>query len=210
MYQILPGVLEKDWEAVKHKLKQIKTFTNIVHVDIIDGKFVNNKTFLDPAPFKEYSQRIFLEVHLMVEDPAAYIEQFADAGFRRFLGHIERMPDQLEFVELAKKYGEAGLALDGPTHINHIKVPFEDLDSILIYTSDRVGFSGPPLLDDRLDKIRHLKKLTNIPIEADGGINNKSIERAKAAGASRFVATSFIWNSENPAEKFQTLNELIK
>jgi ribulose-phosphate 3-epimerase len=153
---------------------------------------------------------IFLEVHLMVEEPADYVEQFAAAGFKRFLGHVEHMNSQKEFVELARKYGEAGLALDGPTHINQIKVPFEDLDSILIYTSSKVGFSGPPLMDDRLDKIRHLKKLTNIPIEADGGINIKTIERAKAAGASRFVATSFIWSSENPSDKFTVLENILK
>ena len=209
MNQIIPGILEKDWDSIEEKLKHILTFTNIAHIDIIDGKFVNNKTFLDPAPFKKYSDRIFLEVHLMVEEPADYVEQFAAAGFRRFLGHIEHMSSQAEFVELAKKCGEVGLALDGPTHINRIKVPFEDLDSILIYTSNQVGFSGPPLMDDRLDKIRHLRKLTNIPIEADGGINDRTIIRAKAAGASRFVSTGFIWNSENPAEKFHTLSQTL-
>ena len=209
MYQIIPGILEKDWDSIEAKLNQILTFTNVAHIDIIDGKFVNNKTFLDPKPFKKYADRIFLEVHMMVEEPADYIGAFAGAGFRRFIGHVEKMSDQKEFVELAKKFGEAALALDGPTHIKHIKVPFEELDSILIYTSHRVGFSGPPRMDDRLDKVRHLKKLTNVPIEVDGGINNKTIERAKTTGASRFVATSAIWNSENPSERFKLLNEFI-
>lgn len=210
MYQILPGVLEKDWGSIEQKLKQVKTFTNVVHIDVIDGKFVNNKTFLDPSPFKEFSRHLFLEVHLMVENPLDYVEEFSNAGFRRFIGHVEKMSSQEEFVREVKLVGEVGLALDGPTHINQIKVPFEDLDCLLIYTSNKVGFSGPPLMDDRLDKIRHLRKLTNIPIEADGGINNKTIERAKAAGAHRFVTTSFIWNSENPKEKFETLQDLIR
>ena len=60
-------------------------------------------------------------------------------------------------------------------------------------------------MDDRLDKIRHLKRLTNIPIEVDGGINDKTIERAKNAGADRFVATNHIWQFHNPAEKYSTL-----
>jgi ribulose-phosphate 3-epimerase len=119
------------------------------------------------------------------------------------------MSSQKDFVEEAKKYGEAGLALDGPTHINSIKVPFEHLDAILIYTSNRVGFSGPPLMEDRLDKVRHLKKLTNIPIEVDGGINNRTIMRAKDAGATRFIATSFISTSENPANKYNELMGLL-
>lgn len=207
--QIIPGILEHDWNSIESKLEQTQTFTNTVHIDIIDGKFVNNRTFLDPEPFRKYSDRIFLELHMMVIDPAELIEQWARAGFRRFLGHVEHMISQKEFVEEAKRYGEVGLALDGPTHINAIKIPFEQVDSILVYTSNRVGFSGPPLMDGRLDKVRHLRKLTNIPIEVDGGINDRNIVRARDAGATRFVATSHIWHSENPVDQFKGLTELI-
>lgn len=209
MYQIIPGILERDWSEIEKKLDQIKTFTNIAHIDIIDGKFVNNRTFIDPEPFRKYAAELFLELHMMVIDPVKFVEQWAVAGFKRFLGHVEHMTSQKEFVEEAKKYGEAGLALDGPTHIASVKVPFETFDSILIYTSNLVGFSGPHLMDDRLDKVRHLKKLTNIPIEVDGGINDRTIIRAKEAGATRFVSTSSFWQSENPGEQFKKLSELI-
>ena len=217
--QIIPGILEKDWSAVESKLEQIKTFTNTAHIDIIDGKFVNNKTFLDPEPFRKYAAELFLELHMMVIDPVEFVEQWAAAGFKRFLGHAEHMTSQKEFVEEAKKYGEVGLALDGPTHISQIKVPFEQLDSILVYTSNRVGFSGPSMMDDRLDKVRHLRRLTNmlalrspatnVPIEVDGGINDKTILRAKDAGATRFVSTSYIWQSQTCAEQYKKLIEAI-
>lgn len=207
--QIVPGILESDWDSIEQKLSQIKIFTNAAHIDIIDGKFVNNRTFLDPEPFKKYSDELFLELHMMVIDPIELVEPWARAGFRRFLGHVEHMTSQKEFVEEAKKYGEAGLALDGPTHINAIKIPFEQLDAILIYTSNRVGFSGPPFMDDRLDKVRHLRRLTSIPIEVDGGITEKTILRARDAGAARFVSTNFLWNSENPTEQFKNLSESI-
>lgn len=208
MLQIIPGILEKDWSEIEQKLKQIKTFTNTAHVDIIDGKFVNNKTFLDPEPFKSYSNQLFLELHMMVEDPVNFIEPWGKAGFRRFLGHVEHMSSQKEFIEQAKKYGEAGLALDGPTHISAIKVPFETLDAILVYTSSRAGFSGSPLMEDRLDKVRHLRKLTNIPIEVDGGINDKTIVRAKESGAKRFVSTSYLFGG-NTGEQFLNLTKAI-
>lgn len=209
MYQVIPGILETEWSEIEEKLQQIKTFTNTVHVDIIDGKFVENKTFLDPEPFRAYSKDLFLELHMMVEEPINLLPEWGNAGFKRFLGHIEHMHSQSEFITEAKKYGEVGLALDGPTHINHIKVPFEQLDSLLIYTSNKVGFAGPPMMDDRLDKIRHLKKLTNIPIEADGGVNDKTILKAKAAGATRFVSTSCIWNASNPSHQYHNLKDLI-
>ena len=208
--QIIPGVLEKDWNNIEQKLELISSFANSVHIDIIDGEFVNNKTFLDPAPFKNYSGKLFMELHMMVVDPESYIEKWAHVGVRRFLGHVEHMTSQPSFIKTAKKYGEAGFALDGPTHISAIKVPFQDLNSILVYTSHRVGFSGPPLMDDRLDKVKHLKKLTSVPIEVDGGINDKSILKAKEAGATRFIATSFITGSQNPKEQFNKLNELIR
>ncbi len=207
--QVIPGVLETDWSSIEQKLKQIKTFANTVHVDIIDGKFVNNKTFLDPEPFKKYSSNLFLELHMMIVEPIELVESFGKAGFKRFLGHVEHMTSQKQFTQEAKKYGEVGLALDGPTPISAIKIPFEKLDSILIYASNRVGYSGPPMMEERLDKIRNLRKLTNIPIEADGGVNNKTIEKAKAAGATRFVSTSCIWNAPKPAEQFAKLHNLI-
>jgi ribulose-phosphate 3-epimerase len=207
---ILPGILEIEWSEIEKKLDKLKTFTNIAHIDIIDGKFVDNKTFLNPEPFKKYSSDIFLELHMMVENPINLLDKWGSAGFKRFIGHIEHMDSQNEFLTEAKKWGEAGLALDGPTPVSAITASFDQIDSILIYTSTKVGFSGPPLMDERLDKIRHLKKLTNIPIEADGGINDKTIERAKAAGASRFVSTSCIWNAPSPSEKYRNLQDIIR
>lgn len=206
--KVIPGVLEKEWSEIEKMLESAKTFTDTVHVDIIDGQFVGNTTFLDPEPFKKYSSDLFLELHMMVVNPITLIEPYAKAGFKRFLGHVEHMPNQQDFLNIAKQYGEAGLALDGPTNLEAIDVPFESLDSILIYTSDRVGFSGPKLLPERFEKIKELKQKTNIPVEVDGGINDTTIFLAKEAGATHFVSTSFIWN-ENPMENFNKLNQIL-
>ncbi len=207
--KIIPGILEHGWPEIEGRLIQAKGFTDTLHIDIIDGKFVNNKTFMNPEPFRHYSNDFFLELHMMVEEPINLLQDWANAGFKRFLGHIEHMSSQKEFIAEAKKYGEAGLALDGPTHISELKVPFESFDSMLIYTSNRVGFSGPPMMEDRLDKIRHLRKLTDISIEVDGGVNDKTILKAKEAGANCFVSTSYIFHSENPKERLQQLDGLI-
>ena len=92
-----------------------------------------------------------------------------------------------------------------------LKAVDEKYNLVIHSVNDWPGFKNvrPPMMDDRLDKIRHLKKLTNIPIEADGGINEKTISKAKDAGATRFVSTSSIWNSENPPEKFRELSQLL-
>lgn len=208
--EIIPGILEKEWSEIEKKLELAKSFAKTVHIDIIDGKFVDNKTFLDPEPFKKYADVFLLELHMMVDDPIMYLDKWAAVGFKRFLGHIEKMPDQVAFVAKGQMLGEVGLAIDGPTSLDDIKVSLDDLDSILIYTSEKVGFSGPPLLDERLEKIKQIREQTGIPIEVDGGINHKSIKKALDSGATRFISTSHIFKSENPEKTFHHLQKLLQ
>ena len=206
--QILPGILEKDWDSIKTKIELAKTFTNTLHIDIIDGKFANNTTFLDPEPFIQYSNELFLELHMMVENPIQYIEPFAKAGFKRFIGHVEKMPDQEEFVKVAKQYGEVGLAVDGDSNLDQLKIDLNKLDCVLIMTIN-AGFSGQEFDPVKLEKVQTLKQMNkNLVIEIDGGINDQTIRLAKEAGANRFVSTSFLFNSENPASAFQALKDL--
>src|SRR5689334_22078813 len=107
--EILPGILEKEWNAIESKIHTIKPFSNTIHVDLLDGKFAPNTTLLDPTPFKKYSNDFTLELHMMVDNPIQYLKPFADAGFKRFVGHVEKMPDQVAFVAEAQLYGEVGL-----------------------------------------------------------------------------------------------------
>lgn len=206
--EVIPGILERNWDDIQHKLETVRPFAKTVHIDIIDGVFVDNKTFLDPEPFSEYKDIFLLELHMMVKNPIQYLEPFAKVGFKRFIGHIEMMPDQQEFVQEARKFGEAGLALDGPTELERLQIPAEELDSILVFTAERVGFSGATLLPERLDKIRTLAG--SAPIEVDGGINAETILRARESGATRFAATSAIFRHSNPLEAFNTLTSLLR
>lgn len=210
MYEIVPGILEKTWEEVEAKIKLLSPFANSLHIDIIDNKFAPNLTFLDPKPFVKYKDQFFLEVHMMVEEPIKYLQPFADAGFKRFIGHIEKMSDQAEFVALGQILGEVGLALDGPTPISSIKVPYDDLDVVHCYISEKIGFAGPPMLPERLEKVKSIRAMTTIPIEVDGGIKDTTIKLAKEAGATRFVSTSFISGSKSPFQAYKLLGEIIR
>lgn len=206
MYEIVPGILEKEWSEVEKKIALLTPFAKALHVDIIDNKFAPNLTILDPSPFAAYKDQFLLEVHLMVVEPINYLKPFAQAGFKRFLGHVEQMSDQEEFVAQGQILGEVGLALDGPTTIDAIKVPYADLDVVHFYISDRVGFAGPPMMPERLERIRELRQAQpSIPIEVDGGIKDHTIKAAKDAGATRFVATSFISQAQNPKAAYLSL-----
>ncbi len=207
-HHIVPGILEKDWQEIEKKIEIIKTFSNKIHIDFIDGKFVQNLTFLDPTPFSKYSNELYLEAHLMVEEPINCLNSFAKAGFKKFIGHVEKMGSQEEFVTQGELLGEVGLALDFPTPIEAIKVPFDDLDFVLLMTVS-AGFSNQTFDQSSVQKIKDLRSKTTIPIEVDGGINDQTIVQCKEAGANIFVSTSYILGSTNPFEQFNKLKSLV-
>src|SRR5581483_7937431 len=111
--------------------------------------------------------------HFMVENPIESIEQWAAAGFKRFIGQIEHMENQQAFVEKAKQYGEAGVAIDGPTSIEDLDLETSP-DCILVMTI-RAGFSGQEFQEQQLEKIRFVRKNFDCPIEVDGGINSETL-----------------------------------
>jgi ribulose-phosphate 3-epimerase len=209
MFEILPGILEEDWKEIERKLEIYRPFAKRIHVDFLDRKFAPNTTFLDPAPFAKYAQDFIFEAHMMLEDPINYLKPFADAGFQRFIGHVEKMPDQVAFVAAGELLGEVGLGIDADTPLDAIKVSLEDLDTILIMTV-KAGFSGQQFMEQNLDKVKQLVKKTTIPIEVDGGVNESTIKVGCAAGASRFVATSFLFGAETPEKQYQLLKECTR
>ena len=83
MFEVIPGILEKDWSEIERKIEIVKPFISTIHIDIIDGKFAPNTTFIDPLPFKKFTlplsgQALFFELHMMVDNPIAYLKPFAD------------------------------------------------------------------------------------------------------------------------------------
>lgn len=210
MLEVVPGILEKSWEEVEQKIALLSPFAKILHIDIADGILANNTTFLDAAPFAKYKDKFFLEVHMMVENPIDYVDDYVDAGFKRLLGHIEGMEDPYEFIERGHELEvEVGLALDGPTPVEELFDFVDDVDCFHCYVSEKMGFAGPPMMPERLEKVKALRQRTNLPIEVDGGVKDTTIKLAKAAGATRFVATSFISAAPNPHRAYLTLQQAI-
>ncbi len=203
---IIPTILEKTWEDVEAKFKIYEKFAKVVHVDFIDGKFEKNLTFLNPIPFSKYSSYFELEAHLMVEEPINYLEGLSKAGFRRFLGHVEKMSDQVEFVAKGQSLGVVGLALDIATPVSDIRVPYEDLDQILLM-SIVAGASGRPFDQRVLPKIKAIKDQGFANIQIDGGVNDQTLLLLKNAGASIFCVNSFLFKGE-PEKQFRILEAL--
>jgi ribulose-phosphate 3-epimerase len=207
MNEVIPGILEKDFKEIEKKLQIVKPFSRRVHIDILDGKFTDSISFLDPTPFSKYKDDFFMEAHFMVDDPASLVKPFGLAGFKRFLGHIEKMKNIEEFVAEGQIFGEVGLALDFQTPISSINIPLDDLDCILLM-GVKAGKSGQNFMPEVLEKVRELRKKSNIAIEIDGGINEETIISAKQEGVERFVATSYIFNSDDPMAAYERLLSL--
>lgn len=204
MHSIIPGILEKDWEAIEQKIELVKPFAPVIHIDLLDGKFAPNTSFFDPAPFKKYTQDILFELHMMVEEPEQYLQAWSKQGFRRFIGHVETMSDQASFVARAQELGEVGLALDLMTDPSAITVAHRDLDTVLVMTV-KAGFSGQTFSQQPLNKVTLLANEELVPVQIDGGVTNESILHGLEAGAARFVVTSYIFGSDNPESRYQTL-----
>lgn len=207
MTEIIPGILEKEWSAIEHKIEEVSPFASTVHIDLIDGVFAPNKSFSDPTPFIKYANELKLELHMMVDEPENYLEDWAKAGFRRFIGQVEMMRSQVDFVARAQLFGEVGLAVDSPTAPEKITVPYSDLDFLFVMTV-KAGFSGQAFLPENLEKVKYFRQKTDITIEVDGGINSETIVKAHACGADRFVSTGYIFGAESKRENFLKLQEL--
>ncbi len=207
MNKIIPGILEKDWTEIEAKLDKIKSFSDTVHIDVIDGKFSPNLTFIDPQPFSKYANEIFMEVHLMTLDPLKFLDTFASAGFKRFLGHVEQMPDIAEFVARGQMLGEVGLAFDIDTKLESIEINYDDLDVILLLAA-KAGESGQALNPEIFEKIKNLRSKTLIPIEVDCGINDQTVSQLKDVGAQRFVSTSYLFEGDT-MQNWQKLHSAL-
>lgn len=204
---IVPAILEKNWEDIEKKLEICREFATNIHIDFIDGKFTDNVSYLELDNFKKYSNYFNLEAHLMVEEPVNYLEKLSNSGFKTFLGHVEKMHDQVDFVAKGEELGEVGLAIDLDTSLDKIKVPLDDLDRILLM-SVKAGKSGQVFNKYIEGKIKKLSKKYLGKIEIDGGINVDSIKIAKNAGASIFCVTSYLFK-ENPVVNFRNLEAAI-
>lgn len=198
MIDIIPGILEKEWDATESKLRLVAPHVDWVQVDIADNTLVPNETMLDFSKFRPdvlapELRHLSFEAHLMVANPEKYIKPLADAGFKRIIAHVECI-DPRVFLEQAKYEDvEVALAIDGPSELEIIEPFLDQIDMVLVMTIE-AGFSGQEFMQDTVEKIKRIhQNLPDLPIEVDGGINDKSAKVAKDAGATRLVSTSYLF-----------------
>lgn len=185
------------------------TDVDFIHVDVMDGKFVPNKTmpFSEMKHISDYTSKR-LDVHLMVENPSKYIPLYAELNCEYITFHVESSEDIIKNLELIKDYSiKCGLAISPDTKVSKL-IPYLPYLDLILVMSVVPGCGGQAFIEDsgkRIDEIRELinSYKLNISINVDGGINDET--KNKCMGADMLTAGSYIVKSDNFQEKISSL-----
>ena len=206
---VAPSLLAADFSKLKEEIQEVeKCGAEYLHLDVMDGNFVPNISYGAPviSAIRPHSNLVF-DVHLMVEEPDRFIKDFVDAGADIITVHVEATKHLHRTIQLIKSYGKkVGVSLNPATPIETLKHIINDIDMVLLM-SVNPGFGGQAFIPETLNKIKELRTLyPEIDIEVDGGVNDKTVEAIKEAGANVLVAGSYLF-SGNYKEKIELMNK---
>lgn len=205
MIEIVPAILVKTREELEQRFKEVEPYVDRIQIDIMDGKFVPNKT-IQPEDMKDFKTNLVKEAHLMVNDNEKYVEDFLNLGFDLIIVHYESCKDIPGIIKKVKDRGKKiALAINPPTPLLVIKDYLNDLDMVLIMTVNP-GFSGQGFDSSVLSKIRELRGMKrDLDIEVDGGIKVGTVKLAAKAGANIFASCSGIYKFEDKKKAIEAL-----
>ncbi len=210
--KIAPSILSADFSKLGEDIREVEAGgADYIHVDVMDGHFVPNIT-LGPPIVKAIRPitGLPLDVHLMISEPAKYVDAFVDAGADYITVHVEADPHIHRTIQMIKNRGvKAGVVLNPGTPAELIKPVLADLDMVLLMTVNP-GFGGQAFIPSVVTKIKEIRELADelnpsLEIEVDGGINPETIAVCAEAGADVFVAGSAIYNQSDRKKAIEDL-----
>ena len=214
MVKIAPSILSADFSRLGEEIKDVEQAgADYIHVDVMDGHFVPNITIgpLIVEAIKPVTD-LPLDVHLMIENPDQYIENFAKAGASIITVHQEACTHLHRTIQSIKNVGiKAGVVINPATPVVMIEGILQYVDLVLVMTVNP-GFGGQSFIESALPKIKQLAELKethdySYEIEVDGGVNEQTAKLCAGAGANVLVAGSAIFNKEDRQQAIQVIRK---
>ncbi|HKS68432.1 MAG TPA: ribulose-phosphate 3-epimerase [Candidatus Acidoferrales bacterium] len=213
--EIAPSILASDFAKLGDEVRKVEEGgADVIHVDIMDGHFVPNISLGVPVVRSlRKATRLPLDVHLMIEQPEQYIEDFIRAGAARVLVHQEATPHLDRALEMVRENGaQAGAVLNPSTPVLMLSDVLDKLDTVLVM-SVNPGFGGQKFLPNSFEKIRQLSQMrarynASFRIEVDGGVELDNVAELVQAGANTLVAGTSIFHTPDPAAAARQMRKL--
>lgn len=211
---LAPSILASDYAKLAEEVHECeKGGAQWIHCDSMDGHFVPNITF-GPGIVEAVGRvtDLFLDVHLMIENPDRYIEEYVDAGADQITVHYETCTHLHRTLQVIKQYGIlAGIAVNPATSLSNIE-PVLDLVDMVLVMSVNPGFGGQDFIPKTYERLQEMaafrgKNNLNYLISVDGGVNLDNIEKISRAGADVLVAGSAVFQAKNIPKRIEELQK---
>lgn len=208
---IVPAILTDDFEKFKKELARISPYFSSVQIDVLDGIFLPNKTFLERQELNDINSEAYFELHLMVKNPIAEIARWKENNsVTSVVFHIEADVNPEECIKIIRENNwKVGIALNPETPTEKI-MPYVNLVDEILFMTVHPGQQGAPFLPEVLEKIKEFKKTHPlVTCSADGGINKNTVKLCQDAGIDKLYIGSAITRADDVELAHQELiNEL--
>ena len=212
MLKLAPSILASDFSKLGEEIKRVEDAgVEYLHIDVMDGSFVPSISFGVPIiqAIRKNSNLVF-DVHLMIEEPIRYVEEFVKAGADIITVHVESCKHLNRTINRIKELGvKVGVSLNPATPLNVLEYVMEDLDMVLLM-SVNPGFGGQKFIPNTIDKLKDLTEMAKkhnvtFDIQVDGGVNLDNVGSVIEAGANVLVAGTAVFggNVESNVEEFK-------